>query len=68
MCAAVHVRRILHCLGVGKSIIIQQVGTAVSGLNKTKNMCSCKSIIEMRVSVFDSKVAVERDVELQHYL
>ena len=59
---------LFYCLGVGKLIIIQQVGSALSTLNKTKNLCSCKNIIEMRVSVFDSKVAVERDVELQHYL
>ena len=43
-CPAVHVRRILHCLGVGQLMIIQQVGSAVSALNKTKNACSCKSV------------------------
>ena len=44
-CPAVHVCRILHCLGVGKVQLVQQVGSALSALNKTKNMCSCKSII-----------------------
>ena len=59
-CAAVHVRRILHCLGVGQLMIIQQVSSALSTLNKTKKC------VRVKVYFLSNKVCVVHTSTLLH--